>query len=77
MHELHIAEHVVEILDGCRAGRAVSLVQIQIGRRRNVVPDTLQFCFELATVGTPLEGTRLEIRMRPGRDLIVKSVEMV
>jgi Zn finger protein HypA/HybF involved in hydrogenase expression len=41
-----------------------------------VDPDTLQFCFELATAGTPLEGAELEIKRGSGRDLSVTSVEV-
>ena len=32
-----------------------------------MVPDALQFCFELATVGTCLQGATLEIVSTPGR----------
>ena len=32
-----------------------------------VVPDALSFCFELATVSTPLEGAALEILEEDGR----------
>lgn len=43
----------------------------------SVVPETLPFGFELATAGTPLEGTRPEIQMRPGRVLTLTSAELV
>ena len=32
-----------------------------------MVPDALEFCFELATAGTPLEGATLEIVEPAGR----------
>ena len=77
MHELQIAESIVEMLNECRQGRTVSRVRLLIGRRWTVVPDTLQFCFELATAGTPIEGAELEIEKGSGRDLSVMSVEVV
>jgi hydrogenase nickel incorporation protein HypA/HybF len=77
MHELQIAESVVEMLHECRQGRGVRRVRLLVGRRWTVVPDTLQFCFELATVGTPIEGAELKIDWGPGRDLSVTAVEVV
>ncbi len=76
MHELQIAEQVVNMLDECRQGRGVSRARLLLGRRWHVDPDTLQFCFELATAGTPLEGAELEIKKGSGRDLSVTCVEV-
>ncbi len=77
MNELQIAESVVGMLHECREGRAISRVRLLIGRRWTVVPETLQFCFELATVGTPIEGAQLQIERGHGRDLSVTAVELV
>jgi hydrogenase nickel incorporation protein HypA/HybF len=66
MHELEIAESVVEMLHECADGREVGVVRLSIGQLSGVVPDTLRFCFELATVGTDLESSLLEIEMQPG-----------
>lgn len=77
VHELQIAESVVEMLNECRQGRAVSKVRLLIGRRWNVTVEALEFCFELATVGTPIEGAELDIEWRHGRDLSVAAVELV
>lgn len=66
MHELAIAESVVSsVLE--RVDGPVSVVRLRVGRLAGVVPDALTFCFELATVGTALEGATLEIEERPGR----------
>ncbi len=78
MHdELEIAEELVSMVHECACGCSVSRVRVRIGRRRFVVPDTLKFCFELATVGTDLEGATLEVEVRPGHELSVRSVEVV
>ena len=45
----------------------VSVVRLRVGRLSGVVPDALQFCFELAAAGTPLEGATLEIADERGR----------
>ena len=49
-------------------GRRVVQVTLVIGALSGVVPDSVRFCFELATAGTPLAGATLEIVevRRPG-----------
>ncbi|MCW2787957.1 MAG: hypA [Aeromicrobium sp.] len=67
MHELAIAESVVEAVLGRTGERLVTVVRLQIGTLSGVVPDALTFCFDLAVAGTPLEGATLEIQKCPGR----------
>ena len=43
----------------------VSTVRLRIGALRQVVPETLTFCFVAAVRGTPLEGCRLNIEQLP------------
>lgn len=67
MHELAIAESVVTTVLEHVEGRPVTVVRLRIGALAGVVPDALAFCFELATVGTPLESAALEIDEELGR----------
>jgi hydrogenase nickel incorporation protein HypA/HybF len=67
MHELAIAESVIEAVLAKTGDRPVRLVRLQIGRLSGVVPDALEFSFELAATGTPLEGARLQIDEPAGR----------
>jgi hydrogenase nickel incorporation protein HypA/HybF len=39
---------------------------MEVGALTAVVPDAMQFCFELATEGTVADGATLEVDMRPG-----------
>lgn len=66
MHELSIAESVVATVRRRTGDQTVSCVRVQVGRLSGVVPDALDFCFELATAGTPLEGAALEIEQPSG-----------
>lgn len=66
MHELAIAESVVSAVME-RVSGPVSVVRLRVGQMSGVVPDALTFCFDLATVGTPLEGAVLEIEEQQGR----------
>ena len=56
MHELAIAESVVDV--GARAHRrpAGQRRAAAVGRLSGVVPDAMRFCFELATAGTTARG---------------------
>ena len=67
MHELSIAEAVVERVLDRTGDRPVSCVRLRVGRLCGVVPDALDFCFEVATAGTPLEGAALVIDQPDGR----------
>jgi hydrogenase nickel incorporation protein HypA/HybF len=67
MHELAIAESLVEAVQARTGGQTVRSVRLQVGRLSGVVPEALMFAFELAVRCTPLEGARLVIDEPPGR----------
>jgi len=66
MHELSIAESVVDAVLERAGGRHVTTVRLRVGRLCGVVPDALMFCFDLATAGTALEGADLQIEAPTG-----------
>ena len=68
MHELSIAHSLVEIAEeaAAKAGvTRVTVVHLRLGVLSGVVRDALLFGFDVATVGTRLEGARLEIEDVP------------
>jgi hydrogenase nickel incorporation protein HypA/HybF len=65
LHELAIAESVVEIARRHAAGRQVTKVYLKVGHLRQVVPSALAFSFELVAQGTPVEGAELEMEEVP------------
>lgn len=66
MHELSIANSIVEICAG-RAGTArVTRVRLEIGQLSAVLPDSIRFCFDVCARDTVLEGAALEIIETPG-----------
>lgn len=68
MHELNITQNIVEIVSK-RAGDAkVCRIKIEIGKLAAVAPDSIRFCFDVCTKGTPLEGALLEIDEIDGRE---------
>jgi len=67
MHELSITRSVVAIVAEQAAGRQVLRVTLEVGRLSGLMPEALQFCFELCAQGTPLHGARLDIVDVAGR----------
>lgn len=61
MHELSLCQSILAIADRAREGRPVSVVHLQVGRFRQVVPETLVYCWSLVTEDTGLAGSRLEV----------------
>jgi hydrogenase nickel incorporation protein HypA/HybF len=67
VHELAIAESVVDAVARKLPGARVTQVHLEIGALSGVVADSIRFCFDLATEGTGLEGATLEITQPPAR----------
>jgi hydrogenase nickel incorporation protein HypA/HybF len=65
MHELSIADAVVQIATENAGGRRVRRVDLKVGHLRQVVPSALEFAFELVAQGTPIEGAQLVIESVP------------
>lgn len=67
MHELSVAQSVVDAVLEQTGDQTVTVVRIRVGRLSGVVPDALMFCYELVTADTTLAGSRLSIEEPPGR----------
>ncbi|NTU67491.1 MAG: hydrogenase maturation nickel metallochaperone HypA [Chlorobiaceae bacterium] len=67
MHEMSIAMSIVESVaerarqEGCER---VTGIEIVVGRLSGVQVESLRFCFDAATRGTPVEGAELSIEDR-------------
>jgi hydrogenase nickel incorporation protein HypA/HybF len=69
MHELSIAGAVVDTALRHAEDRRVLVVNLRVGRLRQVIPDSLAFYFDIVSRDTLVEGARLEqvvvpVRMR-------------
>jgi hydrogenase nickel incorporation protein HypA/HybF len=67
MHELAIAESIVQAVRSRLGDRPVRSVRLRVGQLSGVLTDALTFSFELAAHGTPLEGAQLFIDEPRGR----------
>jgi hydrogenase nickel incorporation protein HypA/HybF len=61
VHELSIAESVVETITARTGTRVVHEVRLEVGRLSGISADSLRFCFELAASGTAVDGAQLVI----------------
>lgn len=67
MHELAIMQSVVDMVVDRTEGRQVASVRLRVGKLSGVVADAMRFCFDIATMGTPLKGAALHIDETAGR----------
>jgi hydrogenase nickel incorporation protein HypA/HybF len=61
MHELSIANGIVEICAEHAGDARVIRVRLEIGRLSAVQPAAVRFCFDVCARNTVLEGAELEI----------------
>lgn len=66
MHEMAITQSVVDAVCEHAAGRRVHSVKLEVGALCAIVPDSMLFCFDLATAGTVADGARLDLNVEPG-----------
>ena len=65
MHELAIAQAIVDVAARHAGDARVERVHVRIGHLRQVVPSALAFSFELCAHGTAADGAELEIEHIP------------
>jgi hydrogenase nickel incorporation protein HypA/HybF len=66
VHELSISNAIAKVVLEHAGGRPVESVQVRVGALRQIVPDALQFCWEVVRDQPLLERSRLEIEHVPG-----------
>ena len=67
MHELSICGSIADITTRRAAGRAVKVINVRVGQLRQIVPDTLVYCWELVSADTSLAGSRISVESVPAR----------
>lgn len=65
MHELSIAQAIVDVAARNAGEARVTRVYVRIGHLRQVVPSALEFSFELCAHGTTVDGAALEVEQVP------------
>ena len=65
MHELSIADAILQIALRHADGRRIEAIEVKVGHLRQVVPDALEFAFTLVSEGTLAEGAALALEHIP------------
>ncbi len=68
MHEMSIVEALLDAVERERQSHAdaeVVAVRVRIGQLRQIVPETLRFCYNASVRDTHLAGSQLEIEAVP------------
>ena len=76
MHELGLAEGIMTVALDMSGGRTVTRIAIRIGEEQRIVPDSLEFGFQLLAEGTDCAGATLEFLEVPGIEVLVDEVEL-
>jgi hydrogenase nickel incorporation protein HypA/HybF len=67
MHELGITENIVTIATQHAQGHKIKRITLEIGKLSAIMPDAIEFCFDVCSRETLLEDAILEIIEIPGR----------
>jgi hypothetical protein len=76
MHELGLAEGILTLATEMAGGRAVTRIVVRIGEDQRIVPDSLEFGFQLLAEGSVCEGASLQCVSIPGITVLVDEVEL-
>ncbi|MDX2100209.1 MAG: hydrogenase maturation nickel metallochaperone HypA [Leptolyngbyaceae cyanobacterium bins.59] len=66
MHELGITQNIVAIVSEHAGNNRVQRVVLEIGQLSAILPEAIEFCFEVCSRETVVEGAQLEILEIPG-----------
>jgi len=70
MHELSIAQNIIEIVENYAIkahAKIVTDVEVDVGTISGVIPETLEFVWELAVKNTITEKAKLKINVIPAK----------
>jgi hydrogenase nickel incorporation protein HypA/HybF len=67
VHELSLCGAIADVATRHAGPRRVEVIHLRIGQLRQVVPDTLAFCWTLVSEGTDLAGSVLDVERVPAR----------
>ena len=79
MHELALMTTVVERVCAtakAEGARRVTDIRLVCGEMSGVVPDALEFCFDVCAAGTLAAGATLHIERERGREFHLASVDV-
>ncbi len=76
MHELSVMQFLVEAVEESVPSGRIRALHLQLGEASGCEPGPIVFCFEVATLGTRLEGAVLELERVAGDAVRVTELEV-
>ena len=76
MHELAVMQFLVEAVEESVPAGRIRALHLMVGDASGCEPGPLMFCFEVATLGTRLEGAVLEVERVGGDAVRVTELEV-
>lgn len=67
MHEMALCEGVLAVAVEAAGGERIARVRVRVGELQRVYPESWEMCWEMATMGSPAEGSRAELEEAPAR----------
>ena len=67
VHELSICSSIADIARRRADGRTIAVINVRVGQLRQIVPDTLIYCWSLISEETALAGSRIVVESVPAR----------
>jgi len=80
MHEAKLCLSLLAIAERALAdagGGRIAAVHLEVGALCGVAPEALEAAFPLCAAGTRADGAALRIERTPGRDLVLRELEVL
>jgi Zn finger protein HypA/HybF involved in hydrogenase expression len=76
MHEVAIAQAILDVVLDIASGQPVRTVRVRAGELQAVTQASLQTCFEMVAMDTPAATAQLEVEIVAGADLTIEAIEL-
>lgn len=76
MHEVAIAQGILEVVLDVAQDRHARAVRVRAGDLQGISQDSLQFCFEMVAQETTAASARLEVEIVEGDGVSVEAIEL-
>jgi len=80
MHEAKLCLSLLALAERALAdagGSRIAAVHLDVGTLCGVAPEALEAAFPLCAAGSHADGAALHIERTPGRDLVLRALEVV
>jgi hydrogenase nickel incorporation protein HypA/HybF len=76
MHEVAIAQGILDVVLDVADGQQARTVRVRAGELMAVTQESLQFCFTMVAQDTQAAEASLEVEIIPGDGLLIDAVEL-